>query len=167
MPVTIDESRVPPSWAKPETHPARGAAKNGHSGVVVEPVRIALVNNMPDSALEDTELQFCELLENAAGDIPVHLHLFSLPDLSRGDRGKQHIATCYHPAAELANRRRCGDHHRHRASPARFARRAVLGHARRSPGLGRGEHHVYRSFVSRGARRRPLQRRDRQNPPTR
>ena len=104
MPVTIDESRVPPSWAS-RNAPARGAAKNGHSGVVVEPVRIALVNNMPDSALEDTELQFCELLENAAGDIAVHLHLFSLPDLSRGDRGKHHIAACYSSAAELANRR--------------------------------------------------------------
>ena len=56
---------------------------------------------MPDSALEDTELQFCELLEIAAGGTEVRLHLFSLPDLARGDRGKQHISNFYASTNEL------------------------------------------------------------------
>jgi homoserine O-succinyltransferase len=104
MPVTIDERRVPPSWASRNAR-ERTAAKNGHRSAAAEPVRIALVNNMPDSALEDTELQFCELLENAAGGIPVELHLFSLPDLARGDRGRQHIAAYYSSAADLSKSR--------------------------------------------------------------
>jgi hypothetical protein len=32
---------------------------------------LALINNMPDPALEDTELQFFELLDAASGDVPV------------------------------------------------------------------------------------------------
>jgi hypothetical protein len=49
------------------------------------PLRIALINNMPDSALEDTEVQFFDLLESAAGDIPLSLNLYSLPEVPRGD----------------------------------------------------------------------------------
>ena len=33
-------------------------------------LKIALINNMPDAALEDTELQFFELLDAASGDVP-------------------------------------------------------------------------------------------------
>jgi homoserine O-succinyltransferase/O-acetyltransferase len=60
---------------------------------------------MPDSALEDTELQFCELLESAAGDLPVHLRLFSLPELSRAERGKLHVEQFYSSATELRHSR--------------------------------------------------------------
>ena len=60
---------------------------------------------MPDSALEDTELQFCELLESASPGLPVRLELFSLPELTRGDRGKQHLEKFYSPASDLPRRR--------------------------------------------------------------
>jgi homoserine O-succinyltransferase len=93
MPVTINEGRVPPSWAdrnrRSHSFPMTGSVAPG------EATKIALINNMPDSALEDTELQFCELLEAAALDTPVHLQLFSLPDLVRGERGRQHVAKYY------------------------------------------------------------------------
>ena len=45
---------------------------------------IALVNNMPDSALEATETQFTRLLRAAAGALPVQLRFYYLPEIRRG-----------------------------------------------------------------------------------
>jgi homoserine O-succinyltransferase len=58
---------------------------------------------MPDSALEDTEIQFFELLDDSSGDIPVHLTLYSLPKVPRGDRGQQHLRSFYSSIDELWN----------------------------------------------------------------
>jgi len=68
-------------------------------------LRVALVNNMPDAALEDTEQQFAELLEAAAVDTPIHLSLFSLPEVPRGARGRRRIAEVYNRIEELWNSR--------------------------------------------------------------
>jgi homoserine O-succinyltransferase/O-acetyltransferase len=47
---------------------------------------IALVNNMPDSALQATERQFASLIEEAAaGDFDVKLNLYALPSVTRGE----------------------------------------------------------------------------------
>jgi homoserine O-succinyltransferase len=62
---------------------------------------IGLVNNMPDSALEATERQFGALLAAAAPDRPVHLHLFSLPEIARGERAVEHMAPLYRPVDAL------------------------------------------------------------------
>jgi homoserine O-succinyltransferase len=62
---------------------------------------IGLVNNMPDSALEATERQYSGLLSAAAPDRPVHLHLFSLPEIGRGERATAHMATLYRPVHAL------------------------------------------------------------------
>ncbi len=64
-------------------------------------LRIALINNMPDAALEDTELQFCDLLSGAAASLPVQLKLYSLPGIPRTDRGQRHLDSFYHPFDEL------------------------------------------------------------------
>ncbi len=64
-------------------------------------VRLALINNMPDSALRDTESQFFKLLATAAGDLPVHVSLYSLPEIPRGEFGKKHVATLYRGMDEL------------------------------------------------------------------
>ncbi len=64
-------------------------------------IRIALVNNMPDAALEDTERQFCDLLEAASDDIPVRVTLFSLPEIPRDARGKQRLSDFYSGMEEL------------------------------------------------------------------
>ena len=45
------------------------------------------------------------MLESAAGDTEVRLHLFSLPDLARSDRGKQHIANFYASTNDLRGAR--------------------------------------------------------------
>src|SRR5271155_2325030 len=102
MPLIIEGGRIPPRWA---------GKKNLHPGSVdscaasAESVRIAFVNNMPDSALEDTEIQFFELLEAAAGDIPVRLKLHSLSGVPRGERGQQHLSGFYFGTDDLLNDR--------------------------------------------------------------
>ncbi len=60
-----------------------------------EPIVIALVNNMPDSALHQTERQFRTLLAAAAADRDVRLHLFSFPELIREDAGRAYVAENY------------------------------------------------------------------------
>jgi homoserine O-succinyltransferase len=50
---------------------------------------IALVNNMPEAALQATERQFAGLLQEAAGDdFDISLSLYALPGLARGDGGR-------------------------------------------------------------------------------
>lgn len=68
-------------------------------------LRIALINNMPDAALEDTELQFFELLSSAAGEIPLSLGLFALPNLPRSELGETHLRNFYSGMDELVNSR--------------------------------------------------------------
>jgi homoserine O-succinyltransferase len=102
MPLIIEGGRIPPRWA---------GKKSLHSGLEdtctanAECVRIAFVNNMPDAALEDTEIQFFDLLEAAAGDITVRLKLHSLTGVPRGERGQQHLSGFYFGTDDLLNDR--------------------------------------------------------------
>jgi homoserine O-succinyltransferase len=50
-------------------------------------IEIALVNNMPDAALDATERQFRTLLAAAAGDLDVRLTVYSLPEVRRSEFG--------------------------------------------------------------------------------
>jgi homoserine O-succinyltransferase len=54
---------------------------------------IALVNNMPDSALETTEAQFARLLNAAAGSSPIRLRLSYLPEVPRGAATREQLAS--------------------------------------------------------------------------
>jgi homoserine O-succinyltransferase/O-acetyltransferase len=88
--IEIEGGRVPSllkKWATPES------AKN--SSLDNSPLRIALVNNMPDAALEDTEVQFAELLSAAAEGTTISLTLGSLPNLPRGEFGLEHLRNFY------------------------------------------------------------------------
>jgi homoserine O-succinyltransferase len=58
---------------------------------------------MPDTALEDTEMQFFELLDFAAADIPVFLNLYSLAGVPRAERGQQHVSSFYRSTCELSS----------------------------------------------------------------
>jgi homoserine O-succinyltransferase len=69
-----------------------------------ECIHIALVNNMPDLALEDTELQFLELLDAASDNLSIHLHLYSLPGIPRNCRAQQHLDELYFDTRDLGNR---------------------------------------------------------------
>lgn len=57
------------------------------------------------SALEDTEVQFFELLESAAGELPISLKLYSLPELPRSEAGQQHLHGFYHGIDDLLHSR--------------------------------------------------------------
>ena len=103
MAIVIDGGRVPKLLSRKNApNVARPAGKQEASA---EHLRIALINNMPDSALEDTEVQFFELLESAAGDLPLSLTLYSLPELPRSDAGQHHLRNFYHCIDDLLNSR--------------------------------------------------------------
>ena len=63
MSIVIDGGRVPKLLSR-KNRPHSPSADVRE----VPAVRVALINNMPDAALEDTEVQFFELLDAAAGD---------------------------------------------------------------------------------------------------
>ncbi len=66
-------------------------------------IDIGLINNMPDTALEATERQYLALLGEAAQDVSVHLHLFTLPEIRRGDRIALHMKKLYRQVDALAH----------------------------------------------------------------
>ncbi len=66
---------------------------------------IGLLNNMPDPALEATELQFAALLGAAAGPRTVRLRFSSLPELARGPLAQARIDASYWPLDELLAQR--------------------------------------------------------------
>ena len=62
---------------------------------------IALLNNMPDAALETTEHQFSDLLARAGAGYDVRLRLFSFPELIRGEAARRYVAENYEPIDAL------------------------------------------------------------------
>jgi homoserine O-succinyltransferase len=102
MPLTI-EGPVPAAWA--ERGKASAGTKLATPPQRAECITIAFINNMPDAALEDTELQFFELLDIASGDVPVTLKLFSLTGVPRTERGQRHLNDFYASIEELWDNR--------------------------------------------------------------
>lgn len=103
MPLFVEGGRVPPRGAQKANCRASGPARLSYSRAEI--IRIGLINNMPDAALEDTELQFFDLLSSAAADIPVCVSLYSLPNVPRGDRGQHHLNEFYSPIEDLLESR--------------------------------------------------------------
>jgi homoserine O-succinyltransferase len=102
MALLIDGGRIPPRWTEKNRVEPKSKAQFGAGA---DSIRIAFINNMPDSALEDTEMQFLELLNSAAAQTPVRLKFFSLPNVPRGDRGQQHLTSFYYGLEDLFNSR--------------------------------------------------------------
>lgn len=103
MSIVIDGGSVPKLLSLKDRSRSEQSASNRDTQA--ERIRIALINNMPDSALEDTEIQFYELLDAASGDIPISLKLFSLPELPRSDAGQQRLNNFYFDIKDLLNGR--------------------------------------------------------------
>ena len=101
MPLIVDGPQIPTRWLerKPATRIFPINSRTGRD----ESLRIALINNMPDSALEDTEFQFFSLLDDSSGDLPVIVKLYSLTGISRTERGMQHLNSFYVTIDELWN----------------------------------------------------------------
>jgi len=67
-------------------------------------IEIAFVNNMPDSAFEETERQFVGLLDGAAselGDVTVQLSRYVLPGLARSAAIGQRVSEDYRPVDDI------------------------------------------------------------------
>ena len=80
----------------------RGRDKNDST------IEIALVNNMPDSAFDETERQFTGLLESAAhatGDLTVRVSRYWIPGLARSTPIQERLARDYQPVDHLYGRR--------------------------------------------------------------
>jgi homoserine O-succinyltransferase len=99
MPLLLNPNRTPAQWA------ARKIGTGVHLVDARNVLKIALINNMPDTALEDTELQFFELLESSSGTIPVEIELYSLPGLQRGERAQSHLDRFYSSTDDLGDRK--------------------------------------------------------------
>jgi homoserine O-succinyltransferase len=85
MPLHLDiPSSAPPSAA------ARPADVHGRPAL-----RVGIVNNMPDSALEGTEVQFNSLLAAACGQLRVEVRYFSLPEVPRATEARARIDQRY------------------------------------------------------------------------
>ncbi|MGA2811235.1 MAG: homoserine O-succinyltransferase [Candidatus Acidiferrum sp.] len=110
MPLVINGGRVPEHWAKQRDAQFCSSTPSGalSAAPAEHGVHIALVNNMPDAALEDTEAQFFALLDAAAGDIAVHVELYYLPDVPRGDRAEEYLRSFYLPVDSLWRQQRDG-----------------------------------------------------------
>lgn len=72
-------------------------AKLGSGG---QPLTVAIVNNMPDTALLATERQFTRLILQAAG-VDAHIELYHIPTLPRGEQARAMLAERYRPVGEL------------------------------------------------------------------
>jgi homoserine O-succinyltransferase/O-acetyltransferase len=66
-------------------------------------LRIGLINNMPDAALEATERQYLKLLQLAAGGVLVRLSLYTLPEIPRGRLIQSRVGEFYSGIEDLWN----------------------------------------------------------------
>lgn len=103
MPLIIESGRVPSRWA--ERMSSRPVLSIDSRTRRAQGIKLALINNMPDPALEDTELQFFELLDIASADFPVFVKLYSLTGIPRTDRGQRHLNSFYCEFDDLWNSR--------------------------------------------------------------
>lgn len=61
----------------------------------IRELHIGLLNMMPDKALNATERQFFRLVGESNPIAQFYMHPFTLPELERGNRAKEHIARYY------------------------------------------------------------------------
>jgi homoserine O-succinyltransferase len=73
----------------------------GHPQHADVDLTIGLINNMPDAALQATERQFMRLLRQAAGNVRIDLHCFSLPSVTRSQTARWRVEKQYTDIADL------------------------------------------------------------------
>ena len=100
MPIVLG-ARPPEHGASTRTRPTAGARRHRGEASKARSIEVGLVNNMPDAALEATERQFVDILGAAADARPVRLHLFSLPQLPRGEAARSYLGLGYAPIDKL------------------------------------------------------------------
>src|ERR1700732_2531022 len=100
MTVLLEKRRLIVSRGLPPTQWGR-EDKFGRPQHADVDLTIGLVNNMPDAALQATERQFMRLLRQAAGDIRIDFHCFSLPSVPRAETAKWRVDRQYTDIADL------------------------------------------------------------------
>ena len=156
MPLII-EGRVPTRWAQKSD--SRAVVSIDRYVKRAKCIHLGLINNMPDAALEDTELQFFELLDIASGDVPIFLKLYSLTGVPRADRGQRHLNEFYFGLDELWNSQLDGVIVTGTEPRQPDLRQESYWSALdRCPGLGRTQHCFYGPVLFGGARWRSAQR---------
>ncbi len=91
---------MPVALEAPIRSPSRHRTSVGQSPTG-QSLRIGLINNMPDTALQSTEAQFCGLLTAAAGTLGVTVRLSAFPELPRGAEAAARIAAAYWPLEDV------------------------------------------------------------------
>jgi len=69
----------------------------------IRELHIGLLNMMPDAALAATERQFFRLIGESNQIAQFYMHPFTLDGISRGEKGKKHIAEHYQSFDEIKN----------------------------------------------------------------
>ena len=67
----------------------------------IRELHIGLLNMMPDAALAATERQFFRLVGESNQIAQFYMHLFTLPELTRGREAADHVAQYYESFAEI------------------------------------------------------------------
>ena len=67
----------------------------------IRELHIGLLNMMPDAALEATERQFLRLVGESNPIAQFYVHPFTLPQLRRGDKAREHIQAYYEPFEQI------------------------------------------------------------------
>jgi homoserine O-succinyltransferase/O-acetyltransferase len=93
MPLLLNDRRRPMHWIN--LHGSSSEIASTQVQTTSECVRLALINNMPDSAIEDTEAQFFSLIHSASAQLPVVIGLYSLPGVPRGEAAQHHLDRFY------------------------------------------------------------------------
>ena len=88
-----DSDQSPRLVCEPGSDPAPGV------------IRIGLLNNMPDGALEATERQFLALLNASAGTLNVSVCRYALPDVPRTEAGQRYLGQYYRGLDDLLTSR--------------------------------------------------------------
>ncbi len=92
---------MPVYFNRESTKPGRVAGASVLRESESNGLRIGLVNNMPDPALQATERQFVALLGAAADGLVVRLTPYALPEIPRTDWGHDYVTRFYAPIEDL------------------------------------------------------------------
>ena len=95
--IVLDQPAAAPAYLP--ARPSSGFVARA-TGALAAPLRLALVNNMPDGAFEETEQQFRDLLENVPGH-SVEVSCYTLPGVQRIPRIAKLISDDYGDFNEL------------------------------------------------------------------
>jgi len=99
MPLVANSNLPTFSRLKEEGGTILSAAGAAHQDI--RELHIGLLNMMPDAALAATERQFFRLIGESNQIAQFHMHPFTLDGISRGEKGKNHIAKHYQSFDEI------------------------------------------------------------------